>query len=78
LKSNPGDLSRTIGSLFIHLPSLYLVSFRFGSWCGNDETPYGQLVEEAFALTQNIDNRIHHLRLDFGYGLATFYLPNPL
>jgi hypothetical protein len=78
LKSNPGDLSRTISSLFIHLPSLYLVSFRFGSWCGNDETPYGQLVEEAFALTQNMDNRLHRLRLDFGYGLATFYLPNPL
>jgi hypothetical protein len=71
-----GQLSQFLSSLFTGILPLKMVSFRLGSECGNDRTLDEQLAREALIRVQNINDRLRHLRLDFGCGRADFSLRN--
>ncbi|CAF3877829.1 unnamed protein product [Adineta steineri] len=74
LGTNPNQMSEIVGPLFVNLPLFKSITFPYGGgWCGNDRTPYGKYIQEALKLTQNMNNSLSNVQLDWYNGKATFY-----
>ncbi|CAF4332127.1 unnamed protein product, partial [Rotaria sp. Silwood2] len=43
--------------------------------CDQDRTPYEQIAQRALTLMQQMDDRLHHLRFDFGFAVAVAEFP---
>ncbi|UJR11768.1 hypothetical protein I4U23_015950 [Adineta vaga] len=69
----PKQISNVVGPLFIRLPLLKSISFSYGSFCGNDHTPYRKYIEEALILIQNMSDSLCHVKLNEIYRGARFY-----
>ena len=76
IKPYTNELSQIVSFLFLGLPSLELLSFQFNPNCNNNRTSDRTMIRESLVNAQNMNNRLHRLRLDFECQGVRFYLEN--